>query len=80
MTFTDWYRPVGITPECDSLLLDVPSHVSVSTGPSAWGSRRDRQGCHLRSAILIGFLASTKFATTFTSYMDSFAMWTAAWG
>jgi nucleobase:cation symporter-1, NCS1 family len=34
----------------------------------------------IASAILVGFLASTRFATTFTSYMDSFVIWTAAWG
>ncbi len=34
----------------------------------------------IASAVLIGFLASTKFATTFTSYMDSFVIWTASWG
>ena len=34
----------------------------------------------IASAILVGFLSSTSFATTFTSYMDSFVIWTAAWG
>jgi nucleobase:cation symporter-1, NCS1 family len=32
------------------------------------------------SAVLVAFLTSTRFATTFTSYMDSFVIWTAAWG
>jgi nucleobase:cation symporter-1, NCS1 family len=32
------------------------------------------------SAALVGFLASPTFATTFTSYMDSFVIWTASWG
>lgn len=32
------------------------------------------------SAVLVGFLASTKFATSFTSYMESFVIWTASWG
>jgi NCS1 nucleoside transporter family len=34
----------------------------------------------IASAVLFGFLRSTEFATTFTSYMDSFVIWTAAWG
>ena len=34
----------------------------------------------IASAVLVAFLASTRFATTFTSYMDSFVIWTAAWG
>ena len=34
----------------------------------------------IASAALVGFLASTKFVTSFTSYMDSFVIWTAAWG
>jgi len=34
----------------------------------------------IASAVLVGFLSSTRFATTFTSYMDSFVIWTAAWG
>ncbi|MGH2895005.1 MAG: purine-cytosine permease family protein, partial [Solirubrobacteraceae bacterium] len=34
----------------------------------------------IASAVLVGFLASSSFATTFTSYMDSFVIWTAAWG
>ena len=37
--------------------------------------RRDRA-----APCLVGFLASTSFATTFTNYMDSFVIWTAAWG
>lgn len=32
------------------------------------------------SAIVVAFLASGAFASTFTSYMDSFVIWTAAWG
>src|SRR6185437_13404886 len=32
------------------------------------------------SAVLVAFLQSARFATTFTSYMDSFVIWTAAWG
>jgi NCS1 family nucleobase:cation symporter-1 len=32
------------------------------------------------SGVLVAFLASTKFATSFTNYMDSFVIWTAAWG
>jgi NCS1 family nucleobase:cation symporter-1 len=34
----------------------------------------------IASAVLVGFLASSTFATTFTSYMDSFVIWTATWG
>jgi purine-cytosine permease-like protein len=34
----------------------------------------------IATAALIGFLASTNFATSFTNYMDSFVIWTAAWG
>jgi nucleobase:cation symporter-1, NCS1 family len=34
----------------------------------------------IASAFLVGFLASTGFVTSFTSYMDSFAIWTASWG
>jgi nucleobase:cation symporter-1, NCS1 family len=34
----------------------------------------------IASAALVGFLASTKFVTSFTNYMDSFVIWTAAWG
>jgi nucleobase:cation symporter-1, NCS1 family len=34
----------------------------------------------IASAALVGFLASTRFVTSFTSYMDSFVIWTAAWG
>jgi nucleobase:cation symporter-1, NCS1 family len=32
------------------------------------------------SGVLVAFLASTKFATSFTNYMNSFVIWTAAWG
>jgi purine-cytosine permease-like protein len=32
------------------------------------------------SVVLIGFLASSGFVTSFTNYMDSFVIWTAAWG
>ena len=32
------------------------------------------------SVVLIGFLASSRFVTSFTNYMDSFVIWTAAWG
>ncbi|MFL5861689.1 MAG: cytosine permease, partial [Solirubrobacteraceae bacterium] len=34
----------------------------------------------IASAVLVAFLASTRFATTLTSYMDSVVIWTAAWG
>jgi purine-cytosine permease-like protein len=34
----------------------------------------------IASTALVGFLASTKFVTSFTNYMDSFVIWTAAWG
>ncbi|MFL5864579.1 MAG: hypothetical protein ACJ780_28100, partial [Solirubrobacteraceae bacterium] len=34
----------------------------------------------IANAVLVVFLTSTRFATTFTSYMDSFVIWTAAWG
>jgi purine-cytosine permease-like protein len=34
----------------------------------------------IASAFLVGFLASTKFVTSFTSYMDSLVIWTASWG
>lgn len=34
----------------------------------------------IASAVLVGFLLSTRFATAFTNYMDSFVIWTAAWG
>ena len=34
----------------------------------------------IASAVLVGLLASASFATTFTNYMDSFVIWTAAWG
>jgi NCS1 family nucleobase:cation symporter-1 len=32
------------------------------------------------SAVLVAFLASAKFAASFTNYMSSFAIWTASWG
>jgi nucleobase:cation symporter-1, NCS1 family len=32
------------------------------------------------SAVMVGFLASTKFVTSFTNYMNSFVIWTASWG
>ncbi|HEX6392090.1 MAG TPA: cytosine permease [Acidimicrobiales bacterium] len=32
------------------------------------------------SAVMVGFLESTKFVTSFTNYMNSFVIWTAAWG
>ena len=32
------------------------------------------------SAVLVAFLASAGFATSFTNYMNSFAIWTASWG
>jgi purine-cytosine permease-like protein len=32
------------------------------------------------SAVIVGFLASTRFVTSFTNYMNSFAIWTASWG
>jgi NCS1 nucleoside transporter family len=34
----------------------------------------------IATGVLIGFLASSSFATSFTNYMLSFAIWTAAWG
>jgi purine-cytosine permease-like protein len=34
----------------------------------------------IASAILVGFLASTGFAASFTNYMSSFVIWTASWG
>jgi NCS1 family nucleobase:cation symporter-1 len=34
----------------------------------------------IASGVLIAFLASSGFATSFTNYMDSFVIWTAAWG
>lgn len=34
----------------------------------------------IASAVLVGFLASAKFATSFTNYMSSFVIWTASWG
>jgi nucleobase:cation symporter-1, NCS1 family len=34
----------------------------------------------IAGAVLVGFLASTSFATSFTNYMSSFVIWTAAWG
>ena len=34
----------------------------------------------IASGVLIAFLASTTFATSFTNYMNSFVIWTAAWG
>jgi nucleobase:cation symporter-1, NCS1 family len=34
----------------------------------------------IATGVLIGFLASTGFATSFTNYMNSFVIWTAAWG
>jgi hypothetical protein len=33
----------------------------------------------IASAALVGFMSSTKFVTSFTNYMDSFVIWTAAW-
>lgn len=32
------------------------------------------------SAVMVGFLASTRFVTSFTNYMNSFVIWTASWG
>ena len=34
----------------------------------------------LAAAVLVGFLASSTFATSFTNYMNSFVIWTASWG
>ncbi len=34
----------------------------------------------IASGVLIAFLASSTFATSFTNYMNSFVIWTAAWG
>jgi len=34
----------------------------------------------IASAVLVAFLGSTSFATSFTNYMSSFVIWTAAWG
>jgi len=34
----------------------------------------------IASAVLVGFLASSGFASSFTNYMSSFAIWTASWG
>jgi nucleobase:cation symporter-1, NCS1 family len=34
----------------------------------------------IASAVLVGFLQSSSFATSFTSYMNSFVIWTATWG
>jgi NCS1 nucleoside transporter family len=34
----------------------------------------------IASAVLVGFLASAGFATSFTNYMSSFVIWTASWG
>jgi purine-cytosine permease-like protein len=34
----------------------------------------------IASAVLVGFMESTKFATSFTNYMTSFVIWTASWG
>jgi purine-cytosine permease-like protein len=34
----------------------------------------------IASAVLVGFIASSHFASTFTSYMNSFVIWTASWG
>ena len=34
----------------------------------------------IASAVLVGFLASTSFVTSFTNYMNSFVIWTASWG
>jgi NCS1 family nucleobase:cation symporter-1 len=34
----------------------------------------------IATGVLIGFMASSAFATSFTNYMNSFVIWTAAWG
>jgi NCS1 family nucleobase:cation symporter-1 len=34
----------------------------------------------IASAVLVGFLASSGFAASFTNYMSSFVIWTASWG
>jgi nucleobase:cation symporter-1, NCS1 family len=34
----------------------------------------------IASAVLVGFLASDEFVTSFTNYMTSFVIWTASWG
>ncbi len=34
----------------------------------------------LASLVLVAFLASASFASSFTNYMNSFVVWTAAWG
>jgi purine-cytosine permease-like protein len=34
----------------------------------------------IASGVLVAFLASSTFATSFTNYMNSFVIWTAAWG
>jgi nucleobase:cation symporter-1, NCS1 family len=34
----------------------------------------------IASGVLVAFIASSSFATSFTNYMNSFVIWTAAWG
>jgi nucleobase:cation symporter-1, NCS1 family len=34
----------------------------------------------IAGAVLVGFLASSGFAASFTNYMTSFVIWTASWG
>jgi NCS1 family nucleobase:cation symporter-1 len=34
----------------------------------------------IASAVLVGFIESAGFATSFTNYMSSFVIWTASWG
>src|SRR5262249_47564610 len=34
----------------------------------------------IASAVLVGFMQSSTFVTSFTSYMNSFVIWTASWG
>jgi purine-cytosine permease-like protein len=36
--------------------------------------------CVIASAVLVGFIESAGFATSFTNYMSSFVIWTASWG
>src|SRR4029079_14034039 len=34
----------------------------------------------IASAVLVGFMESAEFVTSFTNYMSSFVIWTASWG
>ena len=44
-----------------------------------WVGQRASRGI-IASGVLVAFLASSTFATSFTNYMNSFVIWTAAWG